>query len=31
MSFAFSGALSEEDLEVAKHGIETMKKKLAKE
>ena len=29
MAFAFSGALSEEDLAVAKHGIETMKKKLA--
>ena len=25
MAFAFSGALSEEDLEVAKHGIEFMK------
>lgn len=25
MAFAFSGALSEEDLEVAKHGIEVMK------
>lgn len=28
MAFAFSGALSEEDLEVAKHGIATMKKFL---
>ena len=25
MAFAFSGALSEEDLEVAKYGIEKMK------
>ncbi|RKM56242.1 hypothetical protein D6853_05465 [Butyrivibrio sp. X503] len=28
MSFAFSGALSEEDLEVAKYGIEKMKQEL---
>ncbi len=28
MAFAFSGALSEEDLEVAKYGIEMMKKEL---
>lgn len=28
MAFAFSGALSEEDLEVAKHGIAVMKKLL---
>ena len=30
MAFAFSGALSEEDLEVAKYGIEKMKAELAK-
>ena len=29
MSFAFSGALSEEDLEVAKHGIEIMKQLIS--
>ena len=28
LSFAFSGALSEEDLAVAKHGIEFMKKAI---
>lgn len=28
MAFAFSGALSEEDLEVAKHGIAFMKSRL---
>ncbi|MCR5590944.1 MAG: hypothetical protein K6F73_05370 [Lachnospiraceae bacterium] len=28
MSFAFSGALSEEDLEVAKYGIEKMKQAM---
>lgn len=28
LAFAFSGALSEEDLEVAKHGIEVMKREL---
>lgn len=31
MSFAFSGALSEEDLEVAKHGIEIMKQLISKQ
>ncbi|RKM55384.1 hypothetical protein D6855_16215 [Butyrivibrio sp. CB08] len=30
MSFAFSGALSEEDLEVAKFGISRMKEEIAK-
>ncbi|MCR4598605.1 MAG: hypothetical protein K5678_06205 [Acetatifactor sp.] len=29
MAFAFSGALSEEDLEVAQHGIATMRKWIA--
>lgn len=28
LAFAFSGALSEEDLEVAKHGIKCMKERL---
>ena len=31
MSFVFSGALSEEDLEVAKHGIEIMKQLLSRQ
>ena len=30
MAFAFSGALSEEDLEVAKYGISLMKQEIAK-